>query len=128
MPEKFVVKEILTEEMVDAGEALLRELDKARVPIEAALWLYDAEGPDWRLMLTSPCIEDFYPQVYSAEEKLSPSQQDILEDAVRRVVGGSELARGLKAIDPLPGIHRKRLRKTLLGSHYIQDGLLYRAM
>ena len=127
MAENFVVKEVLTEDMVEAGEALLRELDKSGVPIAAAIWVWYVEDPEWRLMCAAPELGDFYHEMESALEKLSPKHHDILDMSVGYALEGSELARGLKAIDPLPGIHRKRLRKTPLGSHYIQDGLLYRA-
>ena len=127
MVENFVVKEVLTEDMVDAGEALLRELDNAGVSIDAALWVWDIERPEWRLMCMAPRVDGFYRAVHLAMDKLSSKHQDILDMSVGRVIGGSELARGLKAIEPLPGIHRMRLRTTLLGSHYIKDGLLYRA-
>ena len=127
MAENFVVKEVLTEDMVDAGEALLRELDKAGVPIDAALWVWYVDDPEWRLMFSAPLVENFYREIHLAMDKLSPKHQDILDMSVGYAIEGSELARGLKAIDPLPGIHRQRLRTTLLGSHYIKDGLLYRA-
>jgi hypothetical protein len=127
MAENYVVKEVLTEDMVEAGEALLRELDQAGVPVEAALWYWDIEGPDWTLRCICPDA-DFHFHVIRALDKLSSKHKEILHLYVRRAMEGSELWRGLKAIAPIPGFNRQRLRNTLIGNHYIRDGLLYRAM
>ena len=127
MAENYVVKEVLTEDMMDAGEALLRELDQTGVQVDAALWFWDIEGPDWSLKCVSPDVDNFHRHVRLTLNKLSSKHKEMLDGSVRRVMEGSELWRGLKAIAPIPGFNRMRLRKTLIGSHYIQDGLLYRA-
>jgi hypothetical protein len=62
MAEDTVVKEVLTDKMIDAGEALVRELDRRRWPVEDALWLYESDGNRWQLAITSPNLEIEGPQ------------------------------------------------------------------
>ncbi len=53
MAETVLVKEVLTGEMVQAGRELVELLDKASVPVTAALWFYDAERNRWDLIIAS---------------------------------------------------------------------------
>jgi len=48
------VRQPLPEEMLKAGENLLRLLDKRRFALRAALWLYLSEAEEWRLFLAVP--------------------------------------------------------------------------
>lgn len=54
MAEETVVKEILNNEMIEAGEGLTRQLDQARLGISASLWFYITESNVWRFIIASP--------------------------------------------------------------------------
>jgi hypothetical protein len=54
---EVLVKEPLTQEMIDAGAELLRRLDDANFDVQAALWLYRSEVNRWRLILAFPNVE-----------------------------------------------------------------------
>ena len=44
----------MTEQMIKAGEKLLRLLSEQRFPFRAALWLYLSEAQEWQLVLAVP--------------------------------------------------------------------------
>jgi hypothetical protein len=54
MAEETVVKEALTDKMIEAGASLLNTLDKQHFIVDAALWLYLTEANRWRLLVATP--------------------------------------------------------------------------
>jgi hypothetical protein len=66
MVEDLVVSGPLTRDMIEAGERLLRALDKRGWPVEAALWYQPVgEGPagePWVLMLASRSVAEAGPK------------------------------------------------------------------
>lgn len=48
----------LVERNVDEGARLLRALDSAGVPVDAAFWLLSSEWSDWRLVVATPLYEE----------------------------------------------------------------------
>ena len=74
MVEEVVVKDTLTEQMVHAGDEILRSLDDAKLAIIAALWMYTPEANIWRLLLASPEVrvegpKKIYKQIQSMVQK-----------------------------------------------------------
>jgi hypothetical protein len=56
MAEETVVKEMLTQEMVQAGAELTRRLDKAHLEVCASFWLCMPDKNLWRLIVASPAV------------------------------------------------------------------------
>ena len=54
MAENTVVKEQLTEAMIEAGAQLTSKLDEIGLPVTAAFWLYVTDLNEWRLVFASP--------------------------------------------------------------------------
>lgn len=133
MAENLVVKEQLTADMIDAGEALTRKLDHLRVPITAAFWLFDPEiHDDWRLLFASPDVDEkgrqhVYRQIYRALEQLGDNAAVIPLFGIRLLDGSEKLVRQLQtAVRTGAGISRIRFRKNVADGHYIEDALIYR--
>jgi len=131
--ENLVVKEPLTADMIDAGEALTRQLDSLGLPITAAFWLFDPERSDeWCLMLASPDVatkgsQHVYLQIYLALEQLGDKATAIPLFGVRLLDGSDKLVRQLQtAVRTGAGISRIRFRKRVADGHYIEDALIYR--
>lgn len=57
MAEETLVKETLTQEMVDCGWEVIRALKNRSVELSACFWLYSAEINDWKLVLSFPEVE-----------------------------------------------------------------------
>ena len=62
MAEETVVKEILTQEMIQAGAELTCQLDKAHLEVRASLWLYMPDKNLWRLIVASPAVRQDGPK------------------------------------------------------------------
>lgn len=79
MVENVLVKEILTESMIKAGEELTRILDQMNWPVTASLWFYFVEENQWKLLLTSPSVGKEGPKraYQRIQEALEKFQQGI---------------------------------------------------
>jgi hypothetical protein len=132
MAENIVVKEVLTDGMIAAGQELVKELDQRGWPVEDALWFYDSENNRWQLMIASPNVDTDGPKqsysfIRSAFDQLpdARSAMSLFDVTVRSPadrlieVIGKELHTG-------PGIHRRRFRGAISGQ-YINDALVYRS-
>jgi len=66
MAENTVVKEQLTDGMIEAGAELTRKLDELGLPLTAAYWYFMPETNEWRLLFASPEVSAKGPRsVYS---------------------------------------------------------------
>lgn len=132
MAENTVVKEQLTDAMIQAGAELTRKLDEIGLPIVAALWLFDTEVNEWRLLFASPAVSTQGPlQVYERIQHALQQLGDKAAAAPLSVIGlldeHAELVKRLRnTMTTGPGIGRRRFSKNVLNGHFIEDALIYR--
>ena len=51
-----MVKTILVDKTIADGRELLRAIDDAGIPVNAALWLYQPETDDWEFVIATPLV------------------------------------------------------------------------
>lgn len=123
----------LTENMIKAGEALVRALEDAGRQPAAAFWLYNPESLSWRLVISDELVGTAGP--LAAYRRL----QELLEQR-REEFGGltlanislwepdsvivSSLRRGLRQEQPVEGM---RLSNSYIEGSWIEDAYVYRA-
>jgi hypothetical protein len=62
---------VLTEQMIEAGEQLIRKLDECKRRPDAALWFYDSDWQRWRLVIADSEVGTKGPKAgYRAIQKL----------------------------------------------------------
>jgi hypothetical protein len=132
MAENTVVKEQLTEEMIEAGAQLTARLDEMGVQVAAALWFFEPEVNEWRLLFASPEVSTAGPR--TVYEKI---------EAARRALGEQVAAAPLSAIGLLDaehplvqvlstairsggGVSRIRFSRNVINGFFIDDALIYR--
>jgi hypothetical protein len=132
--ENTVVKEQLTDAMIDAGAALVQQLDTMGVPTTAALWLFISELNEWRLFVASPEVATIgpravYAKVQQALNQLGDKALTAPLSVVRLLDADDELVRTLRfAVRTGPGLSRLRFTKSAINGHYIEDALIYRVV
>jgi hypothetical protein len=113
----------------DKGEAFLRALDAAGVPVTAAYWLY-AEETGWRLVLASPEVEQFGPKHFYMRVLgvLRSLPESVLSSGIITAVPSYEPSAVAlrKAVPSGQGIVRVRVTGNVLNGLYIPDALVYR--
>ena len=132
MTEDTVVKEFLTEQMIDAGEKLATKLVARGLPLSAALWIYVPEINDWRLLFASKKVEEEGPlsvyrkiqealEILGDEVKAAPFEVIKITDSTDQLIPLSQVA-----LKTNKDVKRLRFSKNTIHGHYIEDALIYR--
>lgn len=133
MAEGAVVKEQLTAIMIDAGAELTAKLDESGLPITTALWLFEPDLNEWRLLFASPDVatrgpRDVYERIQNVIGQLGDNASAVPLSIIGLMDADADLVRLLKvAIQAKPGVHRLRFSKNVINGHFIDDALIYRA-
>lgn len=128
-----MVKEQLTGPMIDAGEWLTRKLDETGLPVTTALWFFDSELNEWRLLFASPEVGtkgsiEVYRRIQRAIDQLGDHASMVPLSVVGVLDTDSDLASLLrKGIHTGPGVSRIRFSRNVINGHFIDDALIYRA-
>ena len=61
MAEETVVKEMLTQEMIQAGAEITRRLDEAHLEVRASLWLYIPDKKSLATYCSIACCQARWP-------------------------------------------------------------------
>jgi hypothetical protein len=129
--ENTVVKEYLSPEMIEAGAQLIAKLDTMELPISAALWLFDDEINEWRLLIASPEVSsgvgDIYEKIRAARAALGDKADAVPILTIDLVDPNQELVRAFRKEMPTgEGISRLRFTKRVVNRRYVDDALIYR--
>ena len=134
MAENTVVKEQLTQEMIEAGAKLTAMLDAMKLPIAAALWFFTPEINEWRLLFASPEVSVSGPrEVYEKVEKARRALGEQVSAAPLSAIGlldaNDQLVQLLRvALQTGGGVSRIRFSKNVINGHFIEDALIYRIL
>ena len=132
MAENTVVKEQLTDSMIQAGGELTRKLDDIGLPSSVALWLFDAEVNEWRLLFASPEVSTrgprhVYKQIGLALQQLGEKAAAAPLSVIGLLDEHAELVKLLRiAIRTGPSGGQVRFSKNVINGHFIEDALIYR--
>jgi len=130
--ENAVVKDQLTDAMVQAGAELTRKLDETGMPPDVALWLFVPESNEWRLLFASPEVavqgpRKVYERIRVALEALGDMASTVPLSVISLLEPNAELVQLLKmAIRTGPGVGQIRFSKNVINGHFIDDALIYR--
>jgi hypothetical protein len=132
MAEKTVVKEVLTDEMIEAGAELTRRLDLTSLSVNASLWLYSPESGIWRLIIASPEVATSGPKkayrkirsvLFEKPEGLGGmvlSDISVVEDYDPLI---SLLSTAVRTENGISGI---RFSRNTINGQFIDDAYIYR--
>ncbi len=128
MAEETLVKEALTDEMIQAGSALLANLDRSRFSVDAALWLYLTEGNQWRLLLATPEVHldgprKAYKRLIQALRKSAVDVSPVDIAVVDSRDGFIQLLRTAISVQGGSGV---RFSRNTINGQFIEDAYIYR--
>jgi len=130
--ENTVVKDQLTDAMIEAGAELTLKLDDAGLLTNAALWLFVPEINEWRLLFASPDVSaqgprKVYERIRLVLEQLGDKASASPLSAIVLLDHNAELVKLLKtAIRTGSSVGRIRFSKNVINGHFIEDALIYR--
>lgn len=132
MVEEVVVKEALTNEMIEAGAELTRCLDGAHFAVSASLWSYLPDSNSWRLIIASSVAKisgprKAYRKIQSVLNKIRDEEPTITLSNISVVEPKDRLVTLLKfAIKTVPGISGIRFSRNAIDGQFIEDVYVYR--
>lgn len=129
-----VMKEQLTDDMVETGDELLRKLDESGLPIQAAFWMFMPEINEWRLLIASPEVSakgplSVYERIRVALEQMGEKALAAPLSMIGLLDADAELVRLFRSFQKVrQGVGRLRLSKNAINGHFIDDALIYRVI
>ena len=129
-----MVKEYLTEEMIEAGEALTAKLDEMGLPVAAALWFFRVEDNEWRLLFASSEVStvgprSVYKRIQEAMQALGEKVEAVPFSAIGLLDANDQLVQLLRvALKTSGSVSRIRFSKNAINGHFIEDALIYRIL
>jgi hypothetical protein len=132
-----VAKEIFitqwfSNEMLLAGEALIKRLDQSDAKVAAAFWLLDAEEKTWELTIVSPLVEsegprNYYKRINDINESANPGEEIISLHDIQVSNTKNRIVRAIKhSVLGEAILGNNRLGRNTIGDVYIEDMYLYR--
>ena len=126
-----MVKQILTNEMIEAGKVLIQLMDEKGMEPKAALWFYFPDIETYKLLIVEPDIEKigprkFYEKIQNIISKL-PEQNRISLDEIVLTKSNAPIISLLKlAIRTKQGMGGIRFTNNVINGTVIEDAYIYR--
>lgn len=132
MAKELFITQWLSQEMLSAGDALIRRLDDANAKVYAAFWLLNAEENIWKLVIVSPLVEiegprSYYKRINDINQLAKPDENIIalhdisVSDTDNKIVNAMKRSVLGKAV-----LGNNRFGKNTIDGVYIEDMYLYR--
>lgn len=120
----------LDDKLIKGGAQLLKQLDDAKVVVDAALWFYFPDIQGWKLLLSLPEVISHGPKAayQVVQESLSkiPDLSFSLDDVAVANSGAPLLNLMRIAISTGTGISGIRFSNNVINGQLIQDAYIYR--
>ncbi|WP_412026456.1 DUF3800 domain-containing protein [Deinococcus yunweiensis] len=121
----------LVNEQRVAGAKLLRLLDRALFPVQAALWLYETETGIWRLILATPWVRQFGPlEAYRQVQQtlMGLPEAPLLLSRVQLLADDDPFVQSLATTLPLSGSEQLEVRGETAGAFELPHAFIYRLL
>jgi len=117
----------VSEEMLKAGEKLLRLLGKRSFPFRAALWIYLSDAEEWRLFLAVPkAREEGKRKFYKRLQNLVEKESDLpLFSALTIVDAKDPLIYSIGVAVKVGDVAGRKLSRGRINGRYFEDAYVY---
>jgi len=128
-----VVKEQLTDEMIETGALLTQKLDDLGFPIAVAMWFFMPDINEWRLLFASPKLSttgprEVYKQIEEGRKALGAQAERLPLSVISLMDTNHQLVKLVQvALHTGSGVSRVRFSKNVINGHFIDDALIYRS-
>jgi len=125
-----------SDQMLLAGEALIKRLDETDAKVQAAFWLLDAEEKTWTLTIVSPLVEsdgprNYYRRIDDINESAKSDEEVIALHDISVTNTHNRIFKAFLSIRDTVLWNeklwvKKRLGKNFIGGVYFEDMYIYR--
>ncbi len=132
MAKEIFMTQWFSDQMLVAGESLIKRLDETDAKVQAAFWLLDAEEKTWTLTIVSPLVEtegprNYYKRINDINESASPDEEVIALHDISVSDTDNRIVKAIRcSVLGDAKLENNRLGRNTLGGVYIEDMYLYR--
>lgn len=128
MVKRVVVTSTLTEEMIIAGSKLL---DRASLPVQAALWLHNPESEIWRLIIALPGLKSegplqAYHRILEIESRMPQDELTVGVENISVIDAKDPLVAALRKANSIYPLSGSRQPRMVLSGIYFEESYIYR--
>ena len=134
MVKSTLVTETLSEEMINAGRYLIKELDTTKSEIKSFFWFFFPEEKTWKLIIASPIVKNegprnFYKRINDINRKAEEKDQKTISlNNITVITPDDEIVKLLNvAISTGNNISGIRFTGNTINGVYIEDAYIYRS-
>ncbi len=115
------------------GEDILRALDQAKIPVQAAFWTYLQTASRWRLYIASPVVDEdgptgAYLKLQRAIKRVRPTDAAELLLDITVISPRDRIAQAIRrSVKTGPGIHHEWVDSSVLDAQFFDNALVYRS-
>ncbi len=129
MAEEVLVKDPLTQDMIEAGQELAQILTAVGYEYDALFWLYTSEANMWRLTIVSSKVKDgplkAYAELREALGKAPTTSWNLGPFGITIMGPDHELVESLAGASKTTDLSNQRLTRTYINWVYIEDAYVY---
>jgi hypothetical protein len=132
MAKEVVVRELLSDPMIEVGKRLVERLDESDSDVQAAFWMFFPDEKRWKLIIVSQLVKHdgprlFYKRVVEANKKANELELVVSLNDVG-VTDTSDtfvnlLRSAISTGDEISGI---RFSRNTINGTFIEDSYVYR--
>ena len=132
MVKEVLVNEVLTSEMVSAGNEPSQQLATSALKIDGLLWLFAAENNTWHFVIVSPEVRIYgpkkvYQDIRAVLEKIPKNEQKIPFESIFVLDSNDQLIQMLRqSIRTGPDISGIRFSQNVINGVLIDDVYIYK--
>jgi hypothetical protein len=132
MVKEVLVNEVLTSEMVSAGNELVQYLGNSALKIDGLLWLFSAENNTWHFVIVSPEVKVYgpkkvYQNVREVIENIPKNEQKIPFESIFVLDSKDQLIQSLRqSIRPGSSLAGIRFSQNIINGVMIDDAYIYK--
>jgi hypothetical protein len=133
MAKDILVKDNLSDSMINSGRKLIERLDGVNAEVRSAFWLFFPDEKAWRLTIASPLVESegprkYYKKIIVANNAASDDEEVISLNDINVVNIYNEIVEIISIlIDAEHGILGMRYSRNTINGVFIEDAYVYRA-
>lgn len=132
MAKEIFITQWFSDEMLLAGETLIKRLDESNAKVAAAFWILEDKEKTWELTIVSPLVEsegprNFYKRINVINESAKTDELVISLHDIRVSNTDNRYVKAIKnSVLGNAVLGNNRLGRNFMGGVYFEDMYLYR--
>ncbi len=132
MAKEIFITQWFSDEMLLAGNALIKRLDESNAKVAAAFWILEDKEKNWELTIVSPLVEsegprNYYKRINDINDSVKADEGVVSLHDIRVSNTNDRIVKAIKnSVLGNAILGDNRLGRNFLGGVYFEDMYLYR--